>query len=393
MSGPIPLEDAQARLLRLGAPLEVERLPANAALGRWTAEALSGRRDQPAVDLSAMDGYAIRHADLPGPFGVIGQSAAGNGFAGTIGQGQAVRIFTGAPLPAGADTVVIQENCRREGDRLHIGEPPAPGRNIRRKGQDFAGGTVLVEAGERLTPQRLGLAIMGGHGEIAVRRKARVAVISTGDELVPPGATTTDQQIPSSNGPMISAMLAAEGAEVEDFGIVGDEATAISAAIERARHHDVIVTIGGASVGDLDFVQPAFAAAGARLDFIKAALKPGKPLMAGMLGNAVVIGLPGNPVSAFVTCFLFALPLVRRLMGATNPLPPELPVTLGRDLKAGGSRTEFMRATLRDGIAWPLDNQDSAALAALARADVLIRRDAGAAPATKGAQVKALSIG
>lgn len=389
----IPVEEAQARLMALGAPLGVERPPIAAAAGRWTAEPVIARRDQPAVDLSAMDGYAVRHADLPGPLRVIGQSAAGNGFSGAVGHGEAVRIFTGAPVPEGADTVVIQEDCARDGDVLRVMEPPQPGRNIRRRGNDFAAGQVLLGAGMRLTPQRLGAAIMAGHGDIAVYRRPRVAVISTGDELVPPGVEPTRHQIPSSNGPMIAAMLTTEGALADDFGIIGDRKDDIYQAIERARDHDVILTIGGASVGDLDLVKPALDDAGAQLDFIKAALKPGKPLMAGTLGKAVVIGLPGNPVSAFVTAFLFAVPLVRRMMGAAEPLPATLPAITGCDLPAGGARTEFLRARIGGGMVWPLDNQDSAALAALARADVLIRRDAHAAPAPAGTAVPVLAVG
>ena len=393
MAALIPVEEAQARLLALAAPLDVEYLPVNAAAGRWTAKAVAARRDQPAADLSAMDGYAVRHADLPGPLRVVGQSAAGNGFAGRVGAGEAVRIFTGAPVPEGADTVAIQEDCLRDGDTLRVIEPPLPGRNIRLRGNDFAAGQVLLEAGMRLTPQRLGAAIMAGHGDIAVFRRPRVAVISTGDELVPPGVEPKLHQIPSSNGPMIAAMLAAEGAVADDFGIVGDRKEAIYQAIERARGHDVILTIGGASVGDLDLVKPALDDAGARLDFIKAALKPGKPLMAGTLGKAVVIGLPGNPVSAFVTAFLFALPLIRRMMGAAEPLPDAPLAITGCDLPEGGARTEFLRARTGGGMVWLLDNQDSAALAALARADVLIRRDAHAPPAPAGTMVSVLPIG
>lgn len=393
MAGLLPLEDAQARLLGLAAPLPVETLELVNAAGRWLATDVIARRAQPATDLSAMDGYALRHADLPGPFNIIGESAAGHGFSGTVAAGQAIRIFTGAAVPKGADTVVMQEDCTRDGDRLRIsGDIPAAGQHIRLQGNDFAAGSKLVAAGERLTPARLALAIMGGHGTAEVRRRPGIALISTGDELVPPGQPTAFNQIPSSNGPMLKAMLEAEGAMVDDFGVIPDDFAAIRDAIGQASRHDVILTIGGASVGDLDLVKPALDAAGAQLDFIKAAIKPGKPLMAGRLDQAVVLGLPGNPVSAFVTAFLFALPLVRRLMGAAKPLPRAMQLPLGTDLPPVGARTEFIRAEIRDGQAWPLGNQDSAALATLARADILIRRNARAPAATKGEMVATLRV-
>ena len=393
MASLLPLEDAQARLLALTEPLPVEILELANAAGRWLATDVIARRAQPAVDLSAMDGYALRHADLPGPLMIVGESAAGHGFSGTLDPGQAVRIFTGAAVPKGADTVVMQEDCTHDGDRLRIsGDIPAAGQHIRLQGNDFAAGSKLVTAGERLTPARLALAIMGGHGTAAVRRRPGIALISTGDELVPPGQPTAFNQIPSSNGPMLKAMLEAEGAMVDDFGVIPDDLAAIRDAMGQASRHDVILTIGGASVGDLDLVKPALDAAGAQLDFIKAAIKPGKPLMAGRLDQAVVLGLPGNPVSAFVTAFLFALPLVRRLMGAAEPLPRAMQLPLGTDLPPVGTRTEFIRAEIRDGQAWPLGNQDSAALATLARADILIRRNARAPAATKGEMVATLRV-
>ncbi len=388
------LDEAQARLLALAAPLETEILPLSEAAGRWAADDIFALRAQPAVDLSAMDGYAIRHADLPGAFTVIGESAAGHGFSSEVHKCEAVRIFTGAAVPSGADTVVMQEDCAREGDDLRItGASPARGRHIRLRGNDFADKAALVAAGEQLSPARIALAIMGGHGTVTVRRRPRVALISTGDELVAPGSPAGANQIPASNGPMLCAMLQAAGAEVDDFGIIPDDLASLEGAIGNARRHDVILTIGGASVGDLDLVKPALDAAGARLDFLKVAIKPGKPLMAGTLDNAIVIGLPGNPVSAFVTAFLFAVPLVRHLMGAVDPLPSSITLPLGSDLPAASARTEFIRAALRDGRAWPLDNQDSAALASLARADVLIRREANAPAFTAGTLVAALPIG
>lgn len=389
----LPLDEAQTRLLALAGPLAVETIAVADAAGRWAAQDIHARRAQPAVDLSAMDGYAIRHADLPGPFAVIGESAAGHGFSGAVGPGKAVRIFTGAAVPDGADTVVMQEDCARDGDVMRVtAPPPPPGRHIRRSGNDFADQALLVPGGERLTPAAIALAIMGGHGTVAVHRRARVALISTGDELVAPGDAAGPNQIPGSNGPMLAAMLRATGADVDDLGVIPDDIGKIRRAVEAARGHDVILTIGGASVGDLDLVRPALTEAGATLDFIKVALKPGKPLMAGRLGAAPVVGLPGNPVSAYVTAMLFALPLVRRRMGAARPLPPILLMPLGEDMPAVGGRTEFVRGKITGGRVSPLPGQDSAALATLTQADVLIRRDAHSPAAVAGTMVETLKL-
>lgn len=393
MAGLLPLDEAQARLLALAEALPIETIAVAEAGGRWAASDIIARRSQPAADLSAMDGYAVRHMDLPGPFRIIGESAAGKGFPGSPGAAEAVRIFTGAAVPEGADTVIMQENCAREGDTLRLtAEPPAPGRDIRVRGSDFSEHALLVARGARMTPAAIALAIMGGHGTVPVHRRARIALISTGDELAAPGAVTGPHQIPASNGPMLAAMLRSTGCDVDDMGVVGDDLDSIKGAVDAARRHDVILTIGGASVGDHDLVKPAFLACGATLDFIKVALKPGKPLMAGRLGNALVLGLPGNPVSAYVTCFLFALPLVRKLMGAATPLPPVLPLPLGAAMPAVGNRTEFIRGKIEDGRALPFRNQDSAALALLAEAAILVRRDAGAQAAPAGTMVDTLQL-
>src|SRR3546814_234232 len=287
----------------------------------------------------------------------------------------------------------MQENCAREGDTLRLtAEPPAPGRDIRVRGSDFSEHALLVARGARMTPAAIALSIMGGHGTVPVHRRTRIALISTGDELAAPGAMTGPHQIPASNGPMLAAMLRSTGCDVDDMGVVGDDLDSIKGAVDAARRHDVILTIGGASVGDHDLVKPAFLACGATLDFIKVALKPGKPLMAGRLGNALVLGLPGNPVSAYVTCFLFALPLVRKLMGAATPLPPVLPLPLGAAMPAVGNRTEFIRGKIEDGRALPFRNQDSAALALLAEAAILVRRDAGAQAVPAGTIVDTLRL-
>lgn len=390
----IGLEDAQHRLLALANPVSVETLPLAKAVGRWAAEDVLARRTQPARHLSAMDGYAIRQADAPGPWQVIGQSAAGAAFNGSISAGEAVRIFTGAALPDGADTVVMQEDMARDGEtvRLSAALEVKPGRHVRRAGEDFGSGDRLISAGERLTPARIALAVMGGHGSVRVRRPIRVAIFSTGDELVPPGAAADDDHIPASNGVMLTAMFARLLCEITDYGIIPDNLATLTEAFRQAANHDLIISTGGASVGDHDHVKPALEAASATLDFWKIAMRPGKPLMAGTLGNAVVLGLPGNPVSAFVTAILFAQPVIAKLSGARAPLPVYHVARLSNPLPAVEKRTDHVRATLENGIATPVGLNDSAALNALSQANALIVRPAGSPAAKEGDEVKIVPI-
>ncbi|MBO9622879.1 MAG: molybdopterin molybdotransferase MoeA [Sphingomonas sp.] len=393
MSPLLPVAEAQSHLLALAGRVGVETVPLADAAGRWTAEPVVARRTQPSADLSAMDGYAIRFADMPGPWTVIGESAAGRAFAGSVVAGQAVRIFTGAPLPAGADTVMVQEEAGREGARLTLeGEgPPFAGRNVRRRGLDFGEGDPLIAAGERLTPARLALAGAAGHGALTVHRKVRVAIAATGDELVPPGAAVGEAQLPETNRLMLAAQLADLPVDILDLGILPDSAAALESAF-RSVDADLLVTTGGASVGDHDLVRPALEAAGASIDFWRIALRPGKPMMAGRLGGAVVLGLPGNPVSAFVTTLLFVRPLVARLAGATDPLPRTRSAVLGEPLPGNGPRTDYMRAELRDGQVFAAALQDSAMLATLARATCLVVRTPGAPAARTGDSVEILDI-
>lgn len=390
----LPVAEAQARLFALAEPVAVETVPLVEAAGRWAAEDVIALRSQPSADLSAMDGYAIRFADLPGPWRVIGESAAGKGFPGSIGAGEAVRIFTGAPLADGADTVLIQEEATRDGIQLTLsGEGPAArGQHVRRAGSDFALDDRLIAAGDRLTPARIGLAAIGGHGALAVRRRLKVALISTGDELVPPGAPITGTQLPSSNAVTLGALLGDLPVDIIEGGIVPDRLDALAAAFDAARHADVIVTTGGASVGDHDLVRPALEAAGATLDFWKIAMKPGKPLMAGRLGAAVALGLPGNPVSAFATAVLFLRPLIARLGGSGAPLPTVHTATLETALPETGGRAEFLRGIWASGRVRPAASQDSAALVALASANVLILRPPHAPAAPAGEIVEILPI-
>jgi molybdopterin molybdotransferase len=388
----LPVAEAQARLLALATLLPVERLALAEAAGRWAAEDVVARRTQPAADLSTMDGYAIRFADLPGPWRVIGESRAGAGFDRALDAGEAARIFTGAPVPQGANAVLIQEEAARDGDTLRLnGEgPPHEGSSVRPRGSDFAEGATLIAAGDRLTPGRIAAAAMGGHGALSGRRRPRVTLISTGDELMPPGAFADGVMLPASNGAMLQAMIG-HVAEVIDAGLVPDRLDALVAALSDAAA-DVIVTTGGASVGDHDLVRPALAAAGATLDFWRIAMRPGKPLLAGKLGRAIILGLPGNPVSAFVTAQLFLLPLLARLGGARDPIPRTTPAALDTPLPAVGGRDDYVRAQMIGGRARPLANQDSGAVTTLAAADALIVRPAGSAPAAVGDIVDILTL-
>lgn len=389
----LPVAEAQQRLFARAVPLAEEDVPLSQAAGRWAARDILARRTQPASALSSMDGYAIRFADLPGPWQVIGESAAGRGFAGEVGSGQAVRIFTGAPLPPGTDTVLIQEEAARAGTRLSLaGEgPPHPGSSVRPRGLDFSEGEALVPAGARVTPAALALAAIAGHAVLPVRRKVRVALLSTGDELVPPGAPLGPDQIPETNRLLLAAMLADLPVELIDLGILPDRQDALEAAL-RALDCDLLVTTGGASVGDHDLVRPALLAAGAEIDFWKIALRPGKPMMAGRLGDAMILGLPGNPVSVFVTATLFVRPLVAHLAGAADPLPCTRTVPLGEPLPATGARADYLRAELVDGRAHAAGIQDSSMLRTLARATCLIVRPAGAPEAKSGDSAEILDI-
>lgn len=389
----LPVLEAQTRLLALAEPLPPETVPLAQVAGRWASADVHALRTQPAHDLSAMDGYAIAFADLPGPWRVTGESAAGRSFAGSMARGEAVRIFTGAAVPHGADTVLVQEEAARDGDALTLaGEgPPRRGRNIRVRGLDFAEGDLLVAAGERLTPARLALAGIAGHAALPVRRKVRVALAATGDELVPPGTALADAQLPETNRLMLAAQLADLPVEIVDLGILPDRLADLTAAFARL-DADVLVTTGGASVGDHDLVRPALEAAGATIDFWRIALRPGKPMMAGRLGNAVAVGLPGNPVSAFVTALLFVRPLVAHLAGAADPFPVPRSATLGEPLPANGERTDYLRAALLGGAVFASTIQDSSMLRTLARATCLVVREPHAPAAAAGDVVQILQL-
>ncbi|QGP78358.1 molybdopterin molybdotransferase MoeA [Sphingobium sp. CAP-1] len=389
----LPVAKAQARLFAFASRLPAETVPVAQSVGRWLAQDVAALRDQPWADLSAMDGYAVRAAEYPGPWRVVGESAAGVANLEPLGQGDALRIFTGAPLPPGADTILIQENAARDGDLLTASADPLPaGRHIRTAASDFARDALLLKAGTRVGPAQIALAVLAGHGALPVRRRPTVALLSTGNELVPPGAPAPAGHLPSSNAPMLAAMLVGLPCDVIDIGIVPDDLDAMVAALERAAQADIIVSTGGASVGDHDLVKPAFVQAGGSLDFWKIKMRPGKPLMAGRLNDALFLGLPGNPVSAFVTGTLFLLPLVRHMSGATNPLPPMGEALLAGPLPAIGDRDDYLRAWRSpDGLV-SVTSQDSAATAAMAAADCLILRPAGSPAAGPGDRVAVLPL-
>lgn len=388
---PLSLEEAHRRLLALAPALPIEHRAVEDCAGYYLAEPLAALRTQPAAALSAMDGYAVRAGET-GPWRVVGASAAGRPLARALGQGEAARISTGAIVPDGAECVLLQEDCTREGDALHHREaPPAAGRHVRRAGLDFSTSDPILPAGTRIGAAQLALAIAAGHQHLAVRRAARLALIDCGDELVPPGVPGHAHHLPASNAPMLAALAAGLPAEVRRVGPLPDRLVALAGAFDAAREADVVVTSGGASVGDHDLIRPALDHAGAAIDFWRVAIKPGKPLLVARrpreAGDQVILGLPGNPASAFVTGFLFMLPLVRAALGAAQPLPRPFPARLAEPLPPGGRRMEFLRARWADGEVRPETEQDSGALRPLARANALICRAIGAPAARAGEAV------
>jgi len=392
----ISVAEALARVLASASPpIEAETLAVGAALGRTLARDIHALRTQPPFVNSAMDGYALRAADTastPARLRVIGESAAGRAFDGAVGANQALRIFTGAPMPEGADAVLVQENATRDGDFLVVRDSETPGHNVRDAGIDFLEGEPLLPAGRRLTPRDLALAAAANHPAVAVRRQPRVAVLATGDELVGPGGVIGPAQIVASNNYAVAGIVAACGGVPIDLGIAADEMAALARSFRRAQEigADVLVTLGGASVGDYDLVQQALVDSGLALGFWRIAMRPGKPLMQGRLGVMRVLGLPGNPVSATVCAMLFLAPLLRALVGdpAAGADPSE-PAVLGADVAANDVRQDYLRATLaREAggalAASPLPSQDSSLIKFLARAQCLVVRAPHAPAARRG---------
>jgi molybdopterin molybdotransferase len=371
---------ARAQILAPLTPVAAETVGLANAHGRVTAAPILARLTQPPANVSAMDGFALRAADAPlgAKLRLIGQAPAGHPFAGAIGPGEAVRLFTGSFVPAGADTVLIQEDATLDGETLTVTEAPGPAKNIRRAGQDFAAGDVLVPAGKRLTARDIGLAAAGNHPWLSVHRRPRIAILATGDEIFLPGDALPEGGIISSNAHALAAFITAAGGEPIILPIARDDLAAIAAGADAARGADFFVTTGGASVGDHDLVQPALVSRGLKLKFWKIAMRPGKPLIYGALGDMPVLGLPGNPVSAFVCALLFLRPAIEILAGLPAAPPATEPAILGAALKPNDQREDFLRATLtRDAAGWvatPFPVQDSGMLRTLAQADALIQR-------------------
>lgn len=396
-----PVAEAQARLIGDVQPVEIERLPLGEADGRVLAADLVALRTQPPFPASAMDGYAVRAADLAegARLRVIGVSAAGHGYAGPVGAGEAVRIFTGAPVPVGADTILMQENASADGDHVIALATEPVGRHVRPEGLDFREGATGLAGGRRLGPREIGLAAAMNHAGVDVRRRPRVAILATGDELVLPGAQVGPDQIVASNNYALAALVRAAGGEVIDLGVAPDDLDALRARIRTglAAGADVICLLGGASVGDHDLTRPALEAEGLALDFWKIAMRPGKPLMFGRIGNRRAIGLPGNPVSSLVCGLLFVAPLVRRLAGETDVLPEVERAVLGRDLGANDQRQDYLRAEFAidaAGIATatPFAVQDSSMMATVAAAGCLVIREPHAPPARAGDSVRIIRL-
>ena len=402
MAALLSVADALARVLDGVEPLPREDAALTDADGRVLAADVAALRTQPPADLSAMDGYAVRAADVasvPVTLKVTGEVAAGHPFEGKVGAGEAARIFTGGVIPPGADTIVIQENTQRDGERVTVNAPSPAGRHIRRAGLDFKQGQVLLPRGKRLTDRDVMLAAAMSHPTVPLHRRPKVAVLGTGDELKAPGSALGPGEIVYSNGFALMALARAEGAEVIDLGIVPDEVDATVSAIRKARASgaDILLTTGGASVGDYDLVQRGLKAEGLELSFWRVALRPGRPMMNGRLGAMAVLGLPGNPVSAYVCAFLFLVPLIRRLAGRSDLQAPSESAVLGRDMPENDERADYLRATLErraDGtlIATPVSVQDSSMMAALAKADCLVVREAFAAAASAGSRCVILRL-
>jgi molybdopterin molybdotransferase len=391
----MPVAEALARVLAHTEPLAAVATPLADAHGRVLAADLPALRTEPPANVSAMDGYAVHSQDVasaPVRLKVVGEVAAGHPFQGAVGRGEAARIFTGGVLPPGTDTIVIQENTVREGDVVLVNEAPAKGKHVRIEGLDFKRGAVLLAKGRRLRDRDLALAAAMNYPTVPVHRSPKVALLATGDELIMPGGAPGFGQIVYSNGYATMAVARREGCEVLDLGIAPDRVAETAAGVRRAREvgADILVTSGGASVGEHDLVREALAAEGLALSFWKVALRPGRPMMHGRLGAMHVLGLPGNPVSAYVCAVLFLVPLIRQLAGRSDVVPALEMARLGCDLPGNDERADYLRAVLTAGpdgipVAIPAPVQDSSMLMPLAHADCLLVREP-LAPAAKAGE-------
>jgi molybdopterin molybdotransferase len=394
----ISVEEARAKILEGLTAVGAETVPLAAAHLRVLAAPVIARLTQPPADVSAMDGYAVRAEDAQAGavLRVIGTAPAGHPFAGTLGPGQAVRLFTGSFMPQGANSVLLQEDATTVDNTVTVNAACLPGKHIRNAGQDFTAGDSLIPAGRRLTPRDIGLAAAANHPWLTVHRRPRIAILSTGDEISLPGEPIGPGGIVSSNAHALAAFITAAGAEPMVLPIATDDLAAIAAGADAAQGADMLVTTGGASVGDHDLVQAGLAARGLQLDFWKIAMRPGKPLMFGRLGAMPMLGLPGNPVSAFVCALLFLRPAIERLSGAATDVLPFESARLGAAMKANDQREDYVRARLsRDHDGWivtPFPVQDSGMLRTLALADALILRKPHAPAADAGQSVQILRL-
>ncbi len=394
----LSVEQARARAVEGLDRIGTEMVPLARARARVLASDLCARRDQPPQANSAMDGYAVRHTDVasvPTRLKIIGSAPAGHPFEGTVGPGEAVRIFTGGVMPQGADAIVIQEDTTSDGKTVGISEASPEGRYVRPKGLDFSDGDTLLKADLVLRPRDIALAAAMNHGELAVRRRPRVAILSTGDEVVAPGDPRARELIVSSNSYGLMALVEAIGGVATNLGIAPDDAAAIGAALAGATDADIIVTLGGASVGDHDLVRESLEGA-LELDFWRIAMRPGKPLMHGRIGTSRFLGLPGNPVSALVCGQLFLKPMVRTLLGLNSDDGLEQTARLGGNLAANDERQDYLRAERRitgDGaVVVAFKRQDSSMLRRLQQADCFIVRPPHAQAATTGEIVPIVPI-
>lgn len=396
----ITVKEAMDQVLAGVGKLPPEQVSIADALGRVLAEPVKSRITQPPFPASSMDGYAVRAEDVqncPVTLPQIGESAAGRPFEGTVGAGQCTRIFTGAVLPDGADAVIMQENTEANGDQITFLEGVGPGNFIRPRGLDFKEGDALIQPGHALTSRDLGLAAAMNVPWVMVARKPKVAILATGDEVVMPGDALKPGQIVSSNTFLLKGMVEALGGEAYNLGTAADTEESLQAMLAGIEKADVLLTIGGASVGDHDLVGKVLAEKGMETKFWKVAMRPGKPLICGTIGTTRVLGLPGNPVSAGVTAIVFLEPLLRTMLGCDKIFRDTLTATLGRDVKENDSRREYMRAKLEVGsngdlVATPFDLQDSAMMARFAEADCLVVREIEAPAANKGDKVEIVPL-
>jgi molybdopterin molybdotransferase len=396
----ISVEEALGRVLQAFAPLAAEQVSVADGLGRVLAEDVRARVTQPPLAVSAMDGYAVRAADaqqVPATLKVVGSAPAGGSYDGKLRPGEAVRIFTGGPVPDGADAIVIQEDTTAEGDKVTVREAPKPGRYVRPAGLDFKAGEVGIRAGHRLGPRDVGLAAAMNVPWLAVRRRPRIAILATGNEIVMPGEPLGPNQIVSSNALALAAAVSAWGGEPVNLGIAQDTKESLQTLAAGARGADLLVTTGGASVGEHDLVQSALGERGLAVDFWQIAMRPGKPLIFGRLGDTPLLGLPGNPVSSMVCAIIYLRPAMERMLGLAAQEAPQATARLGRDLGPNDRRQDYLRARLHraaDGelVATPFDMQDSSMLSRLAHADCLVIRPPHAPAAKAGERVVILPL-